>query len=251
MNDDSIEMLDIKDFIETIKELISDGDIVFNKDNSIKELKENAMFYINEFINNCIYEPIEEAREEEKNQFLAAIKNYKLVDDRYKLSSKLYLCKPANSKTDAFVLAAKIDENKCIPVSKTFYKDILYYVSKTNHNFLINYFNDMGSNFDNQFYNNNKSKNNEFGFVYIGKQLNEKGLYKIGMTKNLSNRLSTFKCGNCFIEFIMTKYTNNPSFLEKKLHTIFKNRNFKREWYKLDDDDFELLSEFGFNYCIK
>ena len=92
----------------------------------------------------------------------------------------------------------------------------------------------------------------ETGFVYIAKQLNEKNLYKIGSTSDMSKRISTFKTGNCFVEIIASRKSNNRIGLEKWLHKYYSNKKFEREWFNLSNDDIEELSDiFGFNFHIK
>lgn len=91
----------------------------------------------------------------------------------------------------------------------------------------------------------------EKGFVYIARQLNEKSLYKIGCTNNLSKRLGTFKTGNCFVEMIASKCVDNRFQSEKWFHNYFKKKRFKNEWYLLSQKDLEnLLNIFNFNFHI-
>ena len=106
--------------------------------------------------------------------------------------------------------------------------------------------------------NNDYNKNFEYenvdksGFVYIAKQLNEDNLYKIGHTKDISNRLSTFKVGNCFVEMIASKYVNNANNFETFLHKLLVEKRFKYEWFLLNYDELQnLINIFNFNMHIK
>lgn len=84
-------------------------------------------------------------------------------------------------------------------------------------------------------------------FVYIAKQMNENNYYKIGRTKNLQQRLKQFTTGNCFVELVASKMTNNASELELFLHKYYKSKNIKNEWFLLTKEDIEeLLLVFNF-----
>lgn len=59
------------------------------------------------------------------------------------------------------------------------------------------------------------------------------GLYKIGKTVHLENRLSSYATHNPFFELIMKLEGD----YESQLHTHFKDKHIKLEWFKLDDSD--------------
>lgn len=80
------------------------------------------------------------------------------------------------------------------------------------------------------------------GFVYILK-CNATGHYKIGSTKNISNRMKQLKTANSSIELIKTYPVENVS-VEKELHAVFENQNVNREWFKLTKLDLESIDEF-------
>ena len=93
--------------------------------------------------------------------------------------------------------------------------------------------------------------NIDTGFVYIAKQLNEKDVYKIGVTKDIQQRLNTFKTGNCFVEMIASVKTNFPYKLESLLHSVYKPFNLTREWFVFSDEKLEeIISSFGFTRFI-
>ena len=94
--------------------------------------------------------------------------------------------------------------------------------------------------------------NNKYGFIYIAKQLNEKNLYKIGCTDDISKRLNTFKVGNCFVDMIASKPVQDKYFSEKWFHNYFNTKKYKNEWFLLNTADLRDLAEiFGFNFHIK
>jgi predicted GIY-YIG superfamily endonuclease len=80
------------------------------------------------------------------------------------------------------------------------------------------------------------------GFIYILK-CNATGHYKIGSTKNISNRIKQLKTANSSIELIKTYPVENIS-VEKELHAVFENQNINREWFELDQDDLDSIDEF-------
>ncbi|MBR6144367.1 MAG: GIY-YIG nuclease family protein [Treponema sp.] len=100
-----------------------------------------------------------------------------------------------------------------------------------------------------------KEKNEEVkhcGFVYVAKQLNEKNLYKIGCTDNISKRLGTFKTGNCFVEMVASKPAQDKLYYEKWFHNYYRAKKYKNEWFLLDSEDLKELAEiFGFNFHLK
>ena len=89
-----------------------------------------------------------------------------------------------------------------------------------------------------------KDANNNF--VYVAKQTNEIDLYKIGKTKDIAQRESTFKTGNCFVRMIMSLRTEYATQIESFLHDYFANKNYEREWFKLTASDLQDLQSIGF-----
>lgn len=76
--------------------------------------------------------------------------------------------------------------------------------------------------------------------------------YKIGFSKNPKNRVKTVKTHNPLdVVLFATLKTDNYLILEKELHSIFANKNSKREWFELNEDDLTLLKiNYGFNFLI-
>jgi hypothetical protein len=68
------------------------------------------------------------------------------------------------------------------------------------------------------------------GYVYI---LKSKGLYKIGSTKNISQRLHAYDFSNPDFRLIFHIKVYNHTRLEKSLHYIFYKKRVFGEWSKL------------------
>jgi len=62
-------------------------------------------------------------------------------------------------------------------------------------------------------------------------------LHKIGKTKDVTKRVDSFKCGNPYIEHVKTIEGNYESYL----HTVYKSKRVKREWFNLTSDDLEAI----------
>ena len=87
-------------------------------------------------------------------------------------------------------------------------------------------------------------------FVYIAES---KGIYKIGTTKDLVQRLKQFTTGNSQIEIIASLKTSfeNANRIEKKLHNVYKHNNIKTEWFNLSADEVEyIIKTLRFNYHV-
>jgi len=76
---------------------------------------------------------------------------------------------------------------------------------------------------------NNDSK----GYVYFIKS-EHSGYYKIGIAKNIINRLNSLKQTNGSILLIGFVYSENYKDLERSLHLKFKNKNVYGEWFSMD-----------------
>lgn len=84
------------------------------------------------------------------------------------------------------------------------------------------------------------------GYVYILNEIN--GVhYKIGRTKNPSDRLRTFEIKLPFeIEYDLLIQTNDMYDLEKTLHTRFADKRVDGEWFKLTTVDLQQIQD---EYC--
>lgn len=69
------------------------------------------------------------------------------------------------------------------------------------------------------------------------------GLTKIGKTSNIKTRLSTLSTSNLNLSLLIVESIN----LEKELHTLFKDKKVKKEWYDLSAEDIEGIKEL-FHY---
>lgn len=88
-----------------------------------------------------------------------------------------------------------------------------------------------------------------FMYVYL---IKSSIYYKIGYSKNPKNRLKTIKTHNPFevVLFAQLK-TDDYLILEKELHQLFSNKNSRREWFELHEEDLlHLKIEYGFNFLI-
>lgn len=76
--------------------------------------------------------------------------------------------------------------------------------------------------------------------------------YKIGYSKNPNNRLKTVKTHNPLdVKLFATLKTDNYLSIEKELHNLFANKNSRREWFELHEEDLlHLKIEYGFNFLI-
>jgi hypothetical protein len=74
--------------------------------------------------------------------------------------------------------------------------------------------------------------------------------YKIGFSKNPKSRLQTIKTHNPLnVKLLATLKTENYLKVEKELHVLFLNKNSKREWFELNEDDLlKLKIEYAFNF---
>ena len=94
---------------------------------------------------------------------------------------------------------------------------------------------------------NKSDLDNEYGYLYLVQQ---KGTpyYKIGITKDIKRRLSSFKTAipkgiNILSTILIYKYKH----VERRLHQEFKTKNINGEWFELDETDlnkfYELIIE--------
>lgn len=70
------------------------------------------------------------------------------------------------------------------------------------------------------------------------------GNCKIGKTKNIKSRFSTLSTANLNLKLLIAI----PADMEKQLHLQFANCKFKGEWFKLTQEDLELILELYVEY---
>lgn len=76
-------------------------------------------------------------------------------------------------------------------------------------------------------------------FVYLLCDSGQENTYKIGVTRGkIEKRIKQLQTGNSE-EITLLKYheTKYPFFLEKSLHSKFKNQQKNNEWFDLEFDD--------------
>lgn len=72
------------------------------------------------------------------------------------------------------------------------------------------------------------------------------GLFKIGKTKNMRKRFSTLSTSNLNLHIVLQLYYVT----EELLHTLFKDKRYKKEWFKLTIQDIEDIKEIEFEQKI-
>lgn len=74
-------------------------------------------------------------------------------------------------------------------------------------------------------------------------------IFKIGITKNIVKRLKQFETANPF-EFYLHEFfqTDKCRELEKLLHVQFKKSRYKREWFKLTEDELKQVCNTARNF---
>jgi len=80
-------------------------------------------------------------------------------------------------------------------------------------------------------------------YLYIIKFNN---LYKIGWSKNPSNRIKQLTLGPS-AEIIFEKPFPNISKVEKNLHHLFEEKKVSGEWFELSEEDIEQIESMSFS----
>ena len=82
------------------------------------------------------------------------------------------------------------------------------------------------------------------GYVYLLKS--SMGHYKIGRSRDVKKRLSTFGVQLPFkVELVCQIKTNNMYDLERDLHDLFSHKRVNGEWFTLDDNDAEYIKDLA------
>lgn len=85
------------------------------------------------------------------------------------------------------------------------------------------------------------------GYVYFLKE-NVSGTYKIGRTRNLNERITNFKITLPFqVEVVKTIYCEDYYYAELAFHKYFQNKRANGEWFKLANNDIQLLEKGIYN----
>lgn len=72
------------------------------------------------------------------------------------------------------------------------------------------------------------------GYIYL---ISDDRYIKIGITKNIKNRINSIQHGNPDANIIYYKYIENYVNIEKILHEKYKSKKIKGEWFKLSEYD--------------
>jgi predicted GIY-YIG superfamily endonuclease len=74
-------------------------------------------------------------------------------------------------------------------------------------------------------------------YIYLIKTKNE-GKYKIGVTKDIQQRLKTLQTGSSDELILIDKYYSDYAFqIERALHNFYKPNNILNEWFELYIED--------------
>lgn len=78
-------------------------------------------------------------------------------------------------------------------------------------------------------------------YVYLIKDTDREGIYKIGMTKQvMEKRLKALQTGNASnLEVCCIHETCDAYTLEAMLHRKYQTKRVKNEWFELTDEDVE------------
>lgn len=87
-----------------------------------------------------------------------------------------------------------------------------------------------------------KENKKEIGYIYI---IKSNGLYKIGRSKNIKNRIKLYKTENPFgIDVIFQKKVDDYINKEIKLLNMFNDKlKLGKEWFYLSDKDINLIKK--------
>ena len=73
-------------------------------------------------------------------------------------------------------------------------------------------------------------------------KIKDKNKYKIGLTSNLKQRISSLSNQNPFEIKLITAIENNDIYkLESELHKKFADKNIKGEWFELSQKDVDYI----------
>lgn len=88
----------------------------------------------------------------------------------------------------------------------------------------------------------NKQSVDKHGYVYLLAVHNSPGLYKIGRTFDLDDRIRTFNVKLPFpVEYEHTIKTDNCYALERTLHNLFKDQRVNGEFFTLSKVDVQFI----------
>lgn len=74
-------------------------------------------------------------------------------------------------------------------------------------------------------------------YIYTSPHMIVDDLFKIGQTSNPLGRRTELNCSNPNGEFVKLYETSKPDLLEKKIHHLYKDLNYVKEWFRITDFD--------------
>jgi hypothetical protein len=81
-------------------------------------------------------------------------------------------------------------------------------------------------------------------YVYVIRDIDVTGYYKIGKTTNVARRFNEFKLTLPFqIGIVLVLDCQDERVLELQLHRHFRDKHVKGEWFDLDDDDLDYIRQ--------
>lgn len=89
-----------------------------------------------------------------------------------------------------------------------------------------------------------KEDHNSGGFIYVVtfKDSANKKFYKIGMAKNIEQRIQGLQTGNPFkLKIELCFYVESMSKIEREIHSCFNKNRKSGEWFGLSDKDLEYI----------
>lgn len=85
------------------------------------------------------------------------------------------------------------------------------------------------------------------GYIYLIQE-GKSSKYKVGMTKNLDNRITTHKVSNCNnLNYVAYKYVDDALSIETKIKEEFNKYKISGEWFKFEDLQLKVLITKYFN----
>lgn len=83
------------------------------------------------------------------------------------------------------------------------------------------------------------------GFVYLLGDFGKDKMYKIGVTNGkIEKRIKQIQTGNSGEIYVVDFFeTENPFFLEKRLHLIYHKERIFREWFELNAEDLKMFKK--------
>ena len=97
---------------------------------------------------------------------------------------------------------------------------------------------------------NYKPKTDGYVYFIFSKEYEKVGKYfvKIGMTVDLTSRLSSLQTGNPYLlEFYKTIQTPDYKILEKRLHKKFESKRIINEWFNIT---FQEIDQVIVDWCL-